>query len=79
MALNWFALGKEKRSRLGIWLDRNGVTQLELEKRTGLSRGTISRMCNDKDYEPTMKTAKKIITALQALDPDVDYRNFWSM
>ncbi|MEH7398065.1 transcriptional regulator, partial [Priestia megaterium] len=43
-------LGK-KRTRFGRWLDnQEDINQLELEKATKLSRPTISRLCNDRDY-----------------------------
>ncbi|OIJ17101.1 transcriptional regulator [Anaerobacillus alkalilacustris] len=76
--MDWFGLGK-KRSKLGKWLDRHGVAQIEVEKATKLSRGTISRLCNDDENVPTMKNANKIIKFLRKLDPDVDYDDFWSM
>lgn len=75
---SWFGLGK-KRSRLGKWLDRNGIAQIEVENGTGLSRGTISRLCSDDENKPTMKTAAKIIKFLKNFDKNVDYDDFWSM
>ncbi|MGE0992074.1 transcriptional regulator, partial [Bacillus sp. GMa5/2] len=38
-----FGLGK-KRSKFGKWLDRQGIKQIELEKKSKLSTGTISRL-----------------------------------
>jgi putative transcriptional regulator len=76
--LEWFGLGK-KRSKLGKWLDRRGISQQELEKMSGVSRGTISRLCSDDKNSPTLKTAKKIINALKKLDKSVGYDDFWSM
>lgn len=76
--MNWFGLGK-KRSRFGKWLDRHGVAQKEVEKGTGLSRGTISRLCADDENKPTMKNAAKILRFLKKLDQNVDYDDFWSM
>ncbi|MEH7373142.1 transcriptional regulator, partial [Priestia megaterium] len=49
-------LGK-KRTRFGRWLDnQEDINQLELEKATKLSRPTISRLCNDRDYIPKYST-----------------------
>ncbi|WCK53816.1 helix-turn-helix transcriptional regulator [Aneurinibacillus sp. Ricciae_BoGa-3] len=76
--MEWFGLGK-KRSKLGKWLDRRGISQQELEKRSGVSRGTISRLCSDDANTPNFKNAKKIISALKTLDSGVDYDDFWSM
>lgn len=77
--MEWFGLGK-KRSRLGKWLDQHGIAQLEVEKRSGLSRGTISKACSDDDYSPTLASAKKIIKAIRDLTKkNVDYDDFWQM
>ena len=75
--MSWFGIGK-KRSKLGKWLDRHGVAQIEVEKETGLSRGTISRLCADDENKPTMKTAGKIIKFLKRLDKRVSYEDFWA-
>lgn len=76
--MSWFGLGK-KRSRLGKWLDQHGVAQIEVEKGTKLSRGTISRLCSDDKNVPTLKTANKIVKFLKRLDPNIRYDDFWSM
>ena len=65
-----FGLGK-KRSKFGRWLDRKGITQLEIEKLSGLSRGTVSRICNDKDYMPKHETIGRIKKALATLGESV--------
>lgn len=73
-----FGLGK-KRSRFGKWLDKQeDLTQIELEKKARLSRGTISKLCNDADYRPKIETIAKIKKALKSLGKDVppdDYFN----
>lgn len=71
-----FGLGK-KRSKFGKFIDKRGITQTELEKLTGLSRGTISSLCNDKEYRPKLSTVQKVKKALKRLGesaPD-DYFN----
>lgn len=77
---DWFALGK-KRSKFGKFLDRHGITQQEVAKKSGVSRGTISRLCQPENEDgPTMKNARKIIKALRELTgKNVDYDDFWSM
>lgn len=74
----WFGLGK-KRSKFGKWLDKHGISQTELAKRSGVSRPTITRLSIDDDNQPTMKTAQKIIKALRKLDKGVGYDDFWTM
>lgn len=78
--MDWFSLGK-RRSKFGKFLDQNGISQQEVVKKSGVSRGTISRMCQPEHEEgPTMKNARKIIKALRDLTgKDVDYDDFWSM
>lgn len=76
---DWFSLGK-KRSKFGKFLDDHGLTQQEVVNKSGVSRGTISRICQADNMAPTMKNAAKIIKALRELTKqDVDYDDFWSM
>lgn len=78
--MDWFSLGK-KRSKFGKFLDKNNITQQDVVKKSGVSRGTISRLCQP-EYEdgPTVKNANKIIRALRDLTgKNVDYDDFWSM
>ena len=78
--MGWFTLGK-KRSKFGKFLDENDITQKDVVKKSGVSRGTISRLCQTEHEEgPTMKNARKIIKALlEITGKDVYYDNFWSM
>lgn len=72
-----FGLGKE-RSKLGRYLAKNSISQKDLEK-AGISRATISRLCSSDDNQPTLKTAKKIITFLKKYDKSVDYKDFFDL
>ena len=65
-----FGLGKS-RTKFGRWLDRKEITQLEIEQRSGLSRGTISKLCNDKSYSPKFETVNRIKKALKELGESV--------
>lgn len=77
--MDWFGLGK-KRSKLGKWLDRHGISQAEFSKISGVSRPTITRLCSDDKHEPNMSTAKKIIKTIRKLtEKDVHFDDFWSM
>lgn len=71
-------LGK-KRTKLGEWLDSRGMSQIWLATKSELSRETIGDLCSDKEKLPTMKTVKKILTALRTVDPTVKQDDFWSM
>lgn len=72
----WFGLGK-RRSRLGKWLDKKGIKQQELVERSGVSRGTVSKLCSGDAYKPTYKTASKIVKALRQYDAEVAAEDFW--
>jgi putative transcriptional regulator len=79
-SMDWFSLGKN-RSKLGKFLDKNDLTQQDVVKKSGVSKGTISRLCQtEHEVGPTMKNARKVIKALRDLTgKDVDYDDFWSM
>ncbi|WP_050613361.1 helix-turn-helix transcriptional regulator [Bacillus testis] len=78
--MDWFSLGK-RRSRFGKFLDKNGLSQQDVVKISGVSRGTISRLCQPEHEEgPTLKNAKKIVKALNDLTgKDIHYDDFWNM
>lgn len=74
----WFGLGK-RRTKLGRWLDQNGVSQEDLVRISGVSRATIGRLCNDASYEPTLRTAVKIVRALRRYDNKLSVEDFWDI
>ncbi|WP_019244552.1 MULTISPECIES: helix-turn-helix domain-containing protein [Bacillus] len=76
--MDWFFLGK-KRSKFGKFLDNNSISQQDLSRESGVSKSTISRLCQPEDFEPNMNTAKKVINTLRKLGHKVDYDDFWSM
>ncbi|MEW4153678.1 helix-turn-helix domain-containing protein [Bacillus thuringiensis] len=76
--MNWFNLGKHRRSKLSRFLDENQITQQLLAEKSGVSKSTISRICQGDAFAPTMKNAQKIIKALRKLtNTDVHYDDFW--
>lgn len=64
-----FGLGKD-RSRFGRKLDKKGINQVELEKESGLSRATISKLCNDDTYSMKRSSEVKVRKALKSLGND---------
>lgn len=72
-----FGLGK-KRSRLGKWLDKHGVTQQWLCKNANINKDTATRAASSDDYSPNLKTANRIIRALREVDPNVKHDDFWA-
>jgi predicted transcriptional regulator len=73
-----YGLGK-KRSRLGKFLDRSGITQEWLVRSSGLGRNTIADLANVGGREPNARTMQKILNALRTVDPNVKADDFWPM
>ena len=73
-----FGLNKP-RSKFGKWIDKKGIKQQWIVKKSGVSRGTISQLATDDDRTPTLNNAKKIIKALQSAENNVDNSDFWDM
>jgi putative transcriptional regulator len=73
-----FGLGK-KRSKFGKYLDKNSITQQAIAKESGVSKSTISRLCDPEATDPTLGVAKKIIKTLKKYNSHVDYKDFWDM
>lgn len=67
---SFFGLGKQ-RTKFGRWMDRNEITQIDLEELSGLSRRTISRLCNDEEYKPKFSTVSQIKKALKKIGESV--------
>lgn len=67
---SFFGLGKS-RTKFGRWLDHEEITQIEIEELSGLSRRTVSRLCNDMEYTPKYSTVTKIKKALDKLGKNV--------
>jgi transcriptional regulator with XRE-family HTH domain len=75
--MNWLNLGK-KRTRFGSFLDKNGIEQQEIEKKSKINKNTLSKMCNDEDYIPRKSTAKRTLNALKNIGYEQDEDDFWS-
>jgi transcriptional regulator with XRE-family HTH domain len=73
-----FGLGK-KRTPIGKWIDRNQWSQEKLREKSRVSRDTISRMCNDKNYIPGPTVKKKILDTIRKVEPNIKSSDFWDM
>ena len=70
-------LGK-KRSNFGRWVDKQkDLNELELERASNISRGTISKICSDPNYRPNISTVIKINQGLKKLDKNMDLNDFF--
>lgn len=75
--MTWgLGLGRSQ-TRLGRWMDVNGITQRWLESKTGISDTTITKLCRDTDYRPTEKTKMIIISVLRHIEDDLSVSDFW--
>jgi hypothetical protein len=68
----------EKRSNFGRWVDKQkDLNELELERASNISRGTISKLCSDPNYRPKISTVIKINQGLKKLDKNMDLNDFF--
>ncbi|MGZ9869578.1 transcriptional regulator [Priestia endophytica] len=59
---------KKKRTKFGHWLDKQkDINQIQLEKASQLSRGTVSRLCNSEGYIPKHSTLVQLNKGLKKL------------
>lgn len=73
-----FRLGK-KRTEFGEYLDRLGIKQERISEASGLTRNTISRVCNDQEYVPKKAIQKILVDALKKISgKNVSNKDFWA-
>lgn len=79
--MKWLIFGKGRRSKLARFLEKHDITQKKLAEKSGVSKSTISRVCQGDEFSPTVKNARRIIDALKKLTKkdDIHYDDFWSM
>ncbi|ACB94590.1 3,4-dihydroxy-2-butanone-4-phosphate synthase [Beijerinckia indica] len=51
--------------KLGEWLERNHLTRSDFARKIGLSKGSISQMCNQHKAWPSRETAELIVRATE--------------
>lgn len=73
-----WGLGK-KRTKLGKWLDQRGLEQQELVKAAKVSKNTVTKACNDKNYIPSQSVVKKLLTAIRQHDKNARMSDFWDI
>jgi hypothetical protein len=73
-----FGIGKP-RNKFGKWLDSKGIKQEEIRKKTKLGNGTMTSLCNDKDYVPKISTWVKVQRALKSMGYDVNREDYFDM
>lgn len=73
-----WGLGK-RRSKVGKLIDEHGYTQEDLRQASGISRNTVSKICNDPNYIPSPTVMKKLMKALRKLKPDAKASDFFDI
>ncbi len=73
-----FGLGKT-RTKFGKWLDKRGITQEWIVRKTKISSNTISKIASDKNYSPSLKTIKKIMKVVREVDPNAKAEDFFDI
>ncbi|PHE87360.1 transcriptional regulator, partial [Bacillus toyonensis] len=58
---------RKNRTKLKKWLDRQGIEQQELAKKSKVSVQTISKACRDTDYIPKPDIMKKILHTIRKI------------
>lgn len=74
-----FGTGKS-RSKLGRFLDKRGISQEWLVKKSKVSRNTISKLASGtNEYEPSLGTIKKIMKAIKEVDDRAKSSDFFDV
>ncbi|PDZ42370.1 helix-turn-helix domain-containing protein [Bacillus wiedmannii] len=75
----FWKFGGKQRTKLGRFIDSHGYNQIDLEKEAKLSRPTVTKACNDKEYIPSPTVMKKILKAVRQIKPKAKSQDFWDM
>ncbi|PFE34188.1 transcriptional regulator [Priestia megaterium] len=68
-----------KRSKFGKWLDNEGITQVEFSEKSEVSRRTLTRLCNEKEYIPSPQILRKIMNAVKKVDSNKQPKDFFDI
>ncbi|MBY0094956.1 helix-turn-helix transcriptional regulator [Priestia aryabhattai] len=69
----------KKRTKLGKFIDRKGYSQEDLISASKVNRTTVSKICNDPNYSPSMSTVKKVMKAIKQLEPNAKADDFFDI
>jgi len=69
----------KKRTKIGKFIDKKGYSQEDLISASKVNRNTISKICNDPTYTPSMSTVKKIMKAIRQLEPGAKTDDFFDI
>jgi predicted transcriptional regulator len=77
MVMFWWK--NPKRSKFGRWLDQEGIAQVDFAERSKVSRNTIWRICNNRDYIPSPVVMKKIMSTVRRMDKNKSIQDFFDI
>ncbi|MDP9729922.1 transcriptional regulator [Alicyclobacillus tolerans] len=65
------------RSRFGLWLERNGISLMELSRKSGIHHTTLSKLAGHPSQRPSRLTERKLRPVLR--EYGVDTTDFWDL
>jgi len=72
-------LGKT-RTKFGYWIDsQKDINQSKIINASGMSKGTIYRLCNDPNFRPKHSTVACINKGLKKLKKNVKVEDFFNL
>ena len=72
-----FGLGK-KRSAFGKFIDKHGISQDEICKKSGLNKDTVSKACSEDEPKLRGITKKALVNAAnKATEKKLSVDDFW--
>ncbi|MGR5968593.1 transcriptional regulator [Bacillus paranthracis] len=70
---------KLSRSKLGKFIDKHKIKQIDIAKASGLTTSTISRLAKIDCISPSIKNANKVVQALKKITgKNIKQSDFWS-
>ncbi|WP_144635981.1 transcriptional regulator [Priestia megaterium] len=70
----------QTRTKFGYWIDsQKDINQSKIIKASGMSKGTIYRLCNDPNFRPKHSTVACINKGLKKLKKNVKVEDFLNL
>jgi len=74
-----FLWRKPKKSKFGRFLDDEGITQVDFAEKSNISRKTVWKLCNEKNYIPSSSVLKKIMITAKKIDNSKNATDFFDI
>ncbi|PGZ76941.1 transcriptional regulator [Priestia megaterium] len=70
----------QTRTKFGYWIDsQKDINQSKIINASGMSKGTIYRLCNDPNFRPKHSTVACINKGLKKLKKNVKVEDFFNL